>query len=119
MIFQVRTDNNIENSQELKDAIQAEVDAILGTRSTDQLRRVEVYLQDTNSNRKGGDRDKRCTVEAHLDRAGAAPVVATDEAETVEQAVDGALRKLLRALDSTLGRRRDRDDPISMSGQET
>lgn len=118
MIFQVRTDNHIENSQELKSEIRGKVDSVLLPRYADQLRRVEVYLEDTNSSDKGGSLDKRCGIEIHL--AGyPAPVVAEDRANTVEQAVTGALRKALRALETTLGRLQDRGDTTSMSGQDT
>jgi len=44
----------------------------------------------------------RCLLEARL--AGRQPVAVTDAAATVEQAVDGAVRKMRRSLDSTLGR---------------
>lgn len=117
MTFQVRTDSHIENSQELKAEIRAMVDAVLLPRYGDQVRRVEIYLEDTNSRTKAGGRDKRCGAEVHL--AGY-PAVAVDEhAGTVEQAVRGALGKALRLLDKSIGRLRDRDDTISMSGQET
>jgi hypothetical protein len=117
MIFQVRTDNHIQNSQELKSEIQAEVDAVLTPRFGEQIRRVEVYLQDTNSGSKGGGLDKRCGVEVHL--AGYAPVMAEDRADTVEQAVSGALDKALNALTKAIGRLQDRGDTVSMSGEET
>jgi len=116
MHFQVRTDNHIENSEALIDTIGAEVEAVLSPRFGDQLRRVEVYLQDTNSHKSGG-LDKRCSVEVHL--SGYSPVAVEARADTIEDAVDGALEKALRALDKAIGRLNDRGDTVSMSGEVT
>jgi ribosome-associated translation inhibitor RaiA len=116
MHFQVRTDSNIENSESLIEAIRADVDATLVPRFGDQLRRVEVYLQDENSH-KSGSRDKRCAIEVHL--AGYPTIAVDDKADSIDEAVDGALEKMLRAIDKALGRLNDRGDTISMSGQET
>ncbi len=92
MHFQVRTDNHIKNSEALAEQIRAEVDATLTPRYADQLRRVEVYLQDTNSHKSGID--KRCAVEVHL--AGYQAVTVDDTANTIDEAVSGALDKMLR-----------------------
>lgn len=114
MLFQVRTDNHIKNRESLAEGIRAEVEAAL-TPYGDQLRRVEVYLQDTNSH-KGG-LDIRCAIEAHL--AGYQPVAVTNQAAAVEDAVTGAVDKLLRALEHALGRLSDRHGRVSMSGEAT
>jgi ribosome-associated translation inhibitor RaiA len=75
-------------------------------RFSDQVTRVEVHLSDENSDKKSGGADIRCLLEARL--AGRQPVAVTDEAATLEQAVDGAVRKMRRSLDSTLGRLQQR-----------
>ena len=115
MLFQLRTDNHIENSEELAGRVRAEVEGALDPRFTDRLRRVEVYLQDTNSH-KGGV-DTRCAIEVHL--AGHQPVAVDDTAPGVDQAVSGAVDKMLRVLEHTLGRLHDRHGRVSMSGDET
>jgi len=115
MLLQVRTDNHIENTEALQETVRAEVEGSLTPHYSDRLRRVEIYLQDTNSH-KGGI-DKRCTIEAHP--AGHATVVAHAQAATIDEAVSGAADKLLRALDHTLGRLNDRGGSVSMSGQES
>ena len=115
MHFQVRTDNHIENSQELSDRIQAEVEGSLTRQFSDQLRRIEVYLQDMNSH-KGGV-DTRCAIEAHL--AGHQPVAVSAEASNVDDAVSGAIEKLIRSLQSTIGRLEDRHGRVSMSDRPT
>jgi hypothetical protein len=115
MHFQVRTDNHIDNNEALADGIRAEVEGALGSRYHDQVRRVEVYLQDVNGH-KGGI-DIRCAIEADL--AGYPAVVVDDRAASVDDAVSGAIDKLTRALDHRLGRLADRGGRVSMSGGET
>src|SRR5258708_618997 len=61
MHFQVKTDNHIQATEELVSGIRSDVEAALDHRFHDQLRRVEVYLQDMNAHKKG--EDKHCTLE--------------------------------------------------------
>src|SRR5438552_13371294 len=114
MLFQVRTDNHIKNNDDLAGRIQADVESALHPRFADRLRRVEVYLQDTNGP-KGGP-DTRCSIEAHL--AGHQPVAVHSIAGSVDEAVSAAVEKLLHALEHTLGRLGDRNGQVSMSGEE-
>jgi ribosome-associated translation inhibitor RaiA len=79
------------------------------TRFAGHVTRIDVHMSDENGS-KGG-KDKRCVVEAHME--GRKPVAVTDNAETMKQAVQGALQKLVRMLDSTVGRMREhRKDTI-------
>ena len=71
----------------------------------DQITRVEVHLSDVNGLKHGVD-DKRCLLEARL--AGLQPLAVSDQADTLHSAITGATRKLVRSLDSTLGRLNDR-----------
>jgi hypothetical protein len=114
MLIQLRTDNHIHNSETLAAGVRPEVENAL-QRFGNQLRRVEVYLQDVN-NHKGGPHT-RCSVEARL--AGHQPVAVHDIAAGIGQAVSGAVDKLTRALDHRLGRLRDRQGHGPMSGEET
>jgi len=66
---------------------------------------VEVHLSDENSDRKGGNDDMRCVMEARLE--GRQPIAVTDQAATLDQAVRGDANKLARLIESTLGRLRD------------
>lgn len=68
----------------------------------DQITRVEVHLSDENSDKKSGKKDKRCLIEARL--AGLQPLAVSHEAATMEHAVDGAVDKLMRSIDTTLGK---------------
>ena len=115
MHFQVRTDNHIENSEALIDSIRDEVEAALSDRFVDRIRRVEVYLQDMNA-QKGGV-DTRCSIEVSL--AGHQPVAVDERATGVDEAVSGAIDKMMHVLDRTLGRIEDRNGRVSMSGEDT
>jgi ribosome-associated translation inhibitor RaiA len=75
------------------------MEAALG-RFAGHLTRVDVHMSDENGS-KGG-RDKRCVVEAHME--GRKPVAVVDNAENMKQAVQGAIDKLVRMLDSTVGK---------------
>lgn len=113
MIFQVHTDNHVRNSTELTESIRAEVESEIAPRFGDRLRRVEVYLQDTNAD-KGGI-DIRCSVEVHL--AGRPAAVAEDRSADVDVAVTGAICKVLRVLEHHLGREHDRAGHTSAAGE--
>jgi ribosome-associated translation inhibitor RaiA len=115
MHFQVRTDNHIANSEALSDRIRDEVEGALTPRFSDRIRRVEVYLQDMNSHKRGVD--TRCSIEISL--AGHQPVAVDDRAASVEDAVSGAVDKVVRTLDHMIGRLEDRSGRVSMSGEET
>jgi hypothetical protein len=114
MLFQLRTDNHIKNREGLAEGIRADVESALTRELSDRLRRIEVYLQDVNSH-KGGV-DTRCAIEAHL--AGHQPVTVTHEAPNVEEAVSGAVDRLVHALEHALGHLRDRGRHVPMSGEE-
>jgi len=103
MKIQINTDNNIEGSEELTQQTQAVVESAL-ERFAEHITRVEVHLSDENGD-KGGT-DKRCVMEARLE--GMQPVAVTDQAENMEQAINGAADKLERLLDHELGRLGDR-----------
>jgi len=115
MQFQLRTDNHIHNSEALAESIRTEVEGTLATRFGERLQRVEVYLQDVNAH-KGGV-DTRCAIEAHL--AGLPPFAVNEQALDVQQAVSGALDKLLRTLEHRLGRIQDRRGHTPASGDIT
>ncbi|HEX7126911.1 MAG TPA: HPF/RaiA family ribosome-associated protein [Thermodesulfobacteriota bacterium] len=99
MHVQVNTDGKIQGGESLAREVEVMMREALD-RFADRITRLEVHLSDVNSLKSG--EDKRCVLEARL--AGLDPVAASDQAETMRQAIDGATRKLERALDSTLGR---------------
>ena len=100
MKIQVNTDHNIHAHEATIEQIEATVEATLGHLSG-HITRVEVHVSDENA-KKGGDTDKRCMMEARLEKH--QPIAVTEEAPSLDEAVDGAAHKLKRLLDHTLGR---------------
>src|SRR5208283_696104 len=86
MQIQVNTDHTIEGHEALADQIRGVVENAL-SRMSDHITRVEVHLTD-ESGPKSRENNKRCMTEARLE--GRQPIAVTDEAATVDLAVDGA-----------------------------
>jgi ribosome-associated translation inhibitor RaiA len=101
MKIQINTDKNIEATDDLAEQVRAMVGGTL-ERFSERITRVEVYLSDENSDSKFGAHDIRCVLEVRL--AGRSPDVVTHDAATWDEAVGGAADKLMRSLESTLGR---------------
>lgn len=110
MQIQVNTDSNIDGNAELFQQVEAVLRDAL-ERFSDEITRVEVHLSDDNSEKKFGGDDKRCLLEARL--AGLKPIVASHSAATVDQAVNGAVERLKRALESSVGKRDKRRGPTA------
>lgn len=105
MQIQVNTDNHVHGDADLAERVRGMVAKAL-SRFDARITRVEVHLSDENSAKKGGDDDMRCMLEARLE--GRPPVAVSHHAENMRKAVDGATDKLVRKLDSVVGRLRDR-----------
>ena len=105
MQVQVHTDANIEGREGLIKHVRSVVEDTL-SRFRGRVTRVEVHLNDEHSAQKSGRDDKRCVMEARLD--GHQPVAVTAHAPSVHQAINAAADKLLRHVESTLGRLDDR-----------
>lgn len=103
MMVQVRTDRNVNGSEELTRRVEGEVDTALSM-FTDHLTRVDVHLRDESAGRSTGQ-DQRCLLEARP--SGQDPVVVTNHATSMDEAVDGALVKLQSLLSSKFGRAKD------------
>jgi ribosomal subunit interface protein len=104
MHIQINTDSNIEGRDDLAAQVSEQVAESL-QRFADQITRVEVHLSDQNAT-KSGQTDKRCVMEVRIE--GRQPTVATHDAATVVDAVNGAADKLKRAVGRTLERQQDR-----------
>jgi hypothetical protein len=70
-------------------------------RFADELTRVEVQLSDDAHGKTSGQ-DMRCMLEARI--TGHAPVAVSHFAENMDEAMRGATRKLIHALDHKLGK---------------
>jgi len=109
MKIQLNTDVNIDGTEALAAQASATVEHAL-EHFAERITRVEVHLSDENG-AKSGQHDQRCMLEARLE--GRQPLAVTDDAATIEQAVHGAAQKLVRRLDSTLGRLHDHREQTS------
>jgi ribosomal subunit interface protein len=105
MQVQIRHDDNIQGSDRLSTIVTAAVEGGLD-RFRDQITTVEVHLADENGPKSGGD-DIRCTVEVRVE--GRSPVAVKHHASDLEVAVEAAVEKMARMLDSQLGKQRERD----------
>jgi len=101
MHIQINTDSNIEGHNALTQQVETMVRETLDHFSK-HITRVEVHLRDDNSGSKSGTEDKRCLLEVRL--MGHQPIAVSHQDFTLEQAVDGAAKKMKRSLVSTLGR---------------
>jgi len=81
-------------------------------RFSERVTRVEAHLSDVNGQAKTGEGDIHCTLEARL--VGHDAIVVKDHADNAHQAIDGAVRKLKRAVGTELAKhdsRRQRSRP--------
>lgn len=96
----IHTDHHIEGHEALSAWATGEVTNALRHHSA-QILRLEVHLSDENGHKSGPD-DKRCLLEARLE--GRQPLVVTQHAPTLYEAVNGAAEKLNRSIEGRLGR---------------
>lgn len=105
MQIQVNTDDHIQGGESLAQWVRDEASSRLG-RFQGQITRLEVFLTDVDGG-KSGVNDKRCRLEARV--VSRQPLTVTAEADNMNNAVIGAVDKLARALDTELGRVKDRN----------
>lgn len=104
MQIKINTDHNIQGREALAERLTGVVEHALH-RVAEHITRVEVHLS-IESGGRSGQSDKRCAMEARLE--GQQPVVVTEHAGTLDQAVNAAADKLLRAIDGQIGKLRDK-----------
>ena len=103
MNIQINTGHNIGGNKALITKFSSTIKNEL-IRISDHITKVEVHLKDEDGEKKGKN-DKRCMIEAHLE--GRQPIVVTDHADTLNQALDGAINKLLNMIESINDRKND------------
>jgi hypothetical protein len=104
LFIQIHADNQIESDNERDSRLEEQIRQRLA-RFEGRITDVEVHVSDVNGPR-GGNADLRCSIEARVN--GIPPVAAIDEGDTVDRAVIGAAKKVVRALDHQLGKLNDR-----------
>ncbi len=96
----VNTDGNVDGRIELEEHVRSAIESRLA-RFSDDVTRMEVHLADESAGRSTGA-DQRCMLEARLARR--SPVTVTAHGGTVDEALSGAIGKLI----TVLGRESDR-----------
>ena len=104
MNIQINTGHNIQGNEALIAKFSSTIKSAL-RRLSDHITKVEVHLKDEDGDKKGKN-DKRCMIEAHLE--GHQPIIVTDHADNLNQALDGAIDKLINMIESILGRQHDK-----------
>jgi ribosome-associated translation inhibitor RaiA len=116
MQIQISTDHNIECHEALDSRVRGVVETAL-RRNSDHITRVEIHMSDESSNKKGGIDVMRCVMEARLERH--QPIAVTHRAETLDHAVHGAVGKLTRLIEHTIGRKRSHKAHEAVAPLET
>ena len=101
MQVQIHTDNHIEGTEAMSKWVTSSVKDSF-ERFSSQITRVEVHFSDENSGKKSSPEDKQCTLEVRLE--GRPPFAVKHQAANLNQALVGASEKMVRLIDSTLGR---------------
>jgi hypothetical protein len=104
LFIQIHADNQVPSDNDRDTRLEEQIRQRLA-RFEGRITDVEVHVSDVNGPR-GGNADLRATVEARVN--GIPPVAAIDEGNTVDRAVIGAAKKVVRALDHQLGKLGDR-----------
>ena len=114
MQIQVNTSSQVAGSDELTRLVEGTVEGAVH-RFADRITRVEVHITDDNSSQKGGPDDIRCQMEVRL--AGLQPISVSHRSATIDLALDGAVQKLEKAIERTLGRREGAKGGRSAAGE--
>ncbi len=104
MQIQINTDRHIKGHESFTSDISRTVETEF-IRFSDQITRVELHLSDNNGYKNGED-DKECLVEVRL--RGKHPIVVMDHAEILDDAIKGAVGKMVRSIEKNLSRVEDR-----------
>lgn len=104
MRIQFNTDKTIDGSQRHEEFFTSKITKELN-RYQSKITRIEVYLKDENGIKEGFN-DIKCLLEARLE--GINPVAVSNQANTTELAISGAIDKLKASLDTIIGRRNER-----------
>ncbi len=101
MQVSLQSDPNTDGSHLMTEHLTAVVKEALG-RFGERITRVEAHLSDVNSQARSSADGIHCTLEARL--VGLDAVVVKDHAGNAHQAIEGAVRKLKRAVGTALAK---------------
>jgi ribosome-associated translation inhibitor RaiA len=109
MNIQINTGHNIQSNEALIAKFSSTIKSAL-SKISNHITKVVIHLKDEDGDKKGKN-DKRCMIEAHL--KGRQPIVVTDYADTLNQALNGAIHKLISMIESIRGRQRNQRNHIT------
>ncbi len=101
----LHSDSNTDGGHLMADHLQKVVKDAMA-RFSERVTRVEAHLSDVNSQAKSSDGDIHCTLQARL--VGLDAIVVKEHAGNVHQAIEGAVRKLKRAVGTELAKHEPR-----------
>lgn len=97
----LQADKNVEGGHLMAAHVQSVVNDALG-RFGERVLRVEAHVSDTDGRARLGVDSIQCLLEAQLIELG--PIVVTENGPNAHQAIDGAVRKLKRAVGAAIGK---------------
>jgi ribosome-associated translation inhibitor RaiA len=100
MTIQINTDKTLNGEKRRCDFFSSQISEAL-ERFESQITRIEVHLKD-ESGRKDGFNDISCLLEARIE--GRKPIAITNQANTMDIAVTGAIAKIKTSIESILGK---------------
>jgi ribosome-associated translation inhibitor RaiA len=100
MKIQFNTDKTINGEERNQDYFSSQIAEELN-RYESYITRIEVHLSDENG-KKEGRNNILCLLEARIE--GRKPMAVSNQSDTIELAVSGAIDKLKTSLDTILGR---------------
>ena len=100
MTIQINTDKTLTGEKRSIDFFTSQIAEAL-QRFESHITRIEVHLKDENG-KKDGFNDVSCLIEARLE--GRQPIAITNQANTIDLAVSGAIDKIKTAIETILGR---------------
>ena len=104
MIIQFNTDKNIEGTETLESYVAEKIKSSL-KHYADYITRIEVHLSDQNADKPGKD-DIQCKMEARV--ASLKPVTVISNSGTKEKALDIAIGKMKAALQTIIGKMKNK-----------
>jgi ribosomal subunit interface protein len=104
MKIQLNTDKNIEGTAMLEKYVADKISSSL-KHFADHITRIEVHLSDQNADKPGKD-DIQCKMEARV--AHLKPVTVVSNSATKEKALDTATDKMKAALNTIIGKMKDK-----------
>lgn len=103
MKIQFNTDKSINGDERHEDYFSSQISKKL-ERFESHLTRIEVFLTDENG-KKVGQNDIVCKLEARVE--GKRPITVTEQADSMNMAISGAIDKLKAALETVISRMQD------------